>query len=113
MGALGASHQFKFYPLWRTAKVAYAIVAASIIAPNSSATWTIGGHGAVTSKQDRRTYVHLPLKKGGKSKFRMPDGTILAEADGIVTAKQDRKMYVHLLMTEGGKLSSGCQMGRF
>ncbi|KAL8892634.1 MAG: hypothetical protein Q9215_000513 [Flavoplaca cf. flavocitrina] len=112
MGALGASHRFESYPMWRTAKVAYAILAASIIAPNLSATWTIGGHGAVTSKQDRRTYVHLPLDKGRQIKIRMLDGTILAEADGIVIAKQDRKIYVHLLKAKGGKLRSGCHMGR-
>ena len=58
------------------------LMGASIIAPNASATWTVGGHGAVTSKQDRKTYVHLPMTKGGKCKIRMPDGTILAEGDG-------------------------------
>ena len=57
----------------------------------------------MTSKQDRKIYVHLPLTKGGKSKIRMPDGTILAEADRNVTAKQDRKMYVLLPITKGGK----------
>ncbi|KAI4278418.1 MAG: hypothetical protein LQ337_001016 [Flavoplaca oasis] len=55
------------------------LIGASSIAPNSSATWTIGGHGAVTSEQDRKIYVHLPMTKGGKRKIRMPDGRILAE----------------------------------
>ncbi|KAL8988137.1 MAG: hypothetical protein Q9169_008604, partial [Polycauliona sp. 2 TL-2023] len=31
------------------------LMGASIIAPNSSATWTIGGNGAVTSSKDRKT----------------------------------------------------------
>ncbi|KAL8665451.1 MAG: hypothetical protein Q9168_007691 [Polycauliona sp. 1 TL-2023] len=58
------------------------LLGASIIAPNMSTTWTIGGNGAVTSLKDRKTYVHLPMTKGGKAKIRMPDGTVLAEGDG-------------------------------
>ena len=57
------------------------LVGAPIIASNSSTTWTIGGYSAVTSKQNRKIYVHLPMTKGGKCKIRMPDGTILAEGD--------------------------------
>ncbi|KAI4266407.1 MAG: hypothetical protein L6R38_008764 [Xanthoria sp. 2 TBL-2021] len=63
------------------------LMGASIIANNSSATWTIGGNEAVTSKKDRKVYIHLPMTKGGKSKIRLPDATILAEGDGaFVTA---------------------------
>ncbi|KAI4227636.1 MAG: hypothetical protein L6R36_002271 [Xanthoria steineri] len=58
------------------------LVGASIIAANSSATWTVGGNGAVASKKDRQVYVHLPMTKEGKSKIRLPDTTILAEGDG-------------------------------
>ncbi|KAI4102200.1 MAG: hypothetical protein LQ339_004724 [Xanthoria mediterranea] len=59
------------------------LVGASIIAANSSATWTVGGNGAVASKKDRKVYVHLPMTKEGKSKIRLPDTTILAEGDGV------------------------------
>ena len=65
------------------------LMGASIIAHNSSATWTIGGHGAVTSKQDRKIYVHIPMTKDGKCKIRMPDGTILAEGDGAFVTGVD------------------------
>ncbi|KAL8645438.1 MAG: hypothetical protein Q9226_007302 [Calogaya cf. arnoldii] len=58
------------------------LMGASIIPPNSSAIWTIGAHGAVTSKKDRKVYIHLPMTKSGKSKIRLPDATVLAEGDG-------------------------------
>ncbi|KAL8854127.1 MAG: hypothetical protein Q9221_001049 [Calogaya cf. arnoldii] len=58
------------------------LMGASIIPPNSSAVWKIGGDGAVTSKKDRKMYIHLPMTKGGKAKIRLPDATILAEGDG-------------------------------
>ncbi|KAL8713705.1 MAG: hypothetical protein Q9220_002231 [cf. Caloplaca sp. 1 TL-2023] len=63
------------------------LMGASIIAENSSATWTIGGHGAVASKQDRKVYIHLPMAKGGKAKIRLPDGPILGEGDGAFVTK--------------------------
>ena len=103
MGTLVAFDQTSSYPFWRAAKAAYAICATSIIAPNSSATWTIGGNGAVISKFDRKTHVHHPMTKGSKCKIRMPDGTILAEVDGSITSKQDRKTYTHVPMTTAGK----------
>ena len=58
------------------------LVGASIIAGSSSATWTVGGNGAVASRKDRKVYVHLPMTKEGKAKIRLPDTTILAEGDG-------------------------------
>ncbi|KAI4235359.1 MAG: hypothetical protein LQ349_003222 [Xanthoria aureola] len=58
------------------------LVGASIIAASSSATWTVGGNGAVASRKDRKVYVHLPMTKEGKAKIRLPDTTILAEGDG-------------------------------
>ncbi|KAL8771441.1 MAG: hypothetical protein Q9209_003109 [Squamulea sp. 1 TL-2023] len=58
------------------------LMGASIIPNNSSAVWTIGGNGAVSSKKNRNVYIHFPMTREGKSKVRLPDGTVLAEGDG-------------------------------
>ncbi|KAL8787711.1 MAG: hypothetical protein Q9213_002031 [Squamulea squamosa] len=58
------------------------LMGASIIPSNSSAVWSIGGNEAVSSKKDRHVYIHLPMTRAGKSKVRLPDGTVLAEGDG-------------------------------
>ncbi|KAL9028322.1 MAG: hypothetical protein Q9196_003293 [Gyalolechia fulgens] len=66
------------------------VMGASIIPQGSSATWTIGGNGAVSSKEDRKVYVHLPMTRGGKSKIRLAEGTVLGEGDGaFVTNVKD------------------------
>ncbi|KAL8913716.1 MAG: hypothetical protein Q9171_001566 [Xanthocarpia ochracea] len=65
------------------------LMGASIVPPDSSATWTIGGNGAVTSKKDRRIYIHLPMTKRGKTKIRLPDGMVLAEGDGAFVSGAD------------------------
>ncbi|KAI4142069.1 MAG: hypothetical protein L6R39_005092 [Caloplaca ligustica] len=57
------------------------VMGASIIANGTSAIWTVGA-SAVTSKDDRKVYVHLPMAHDGKSKVRLPDGTVLREGDG-------------------------------
>ena len=57
------------------------VMGASIIAAGSSATWSVG-NGGVTSKEDRKIYIHLPMSHGGQSKIRLLDGTVLAEGDG-------------------------------
>ncbi|KAL8804564.1 MAG: hypothetical protein Q9182_002479 [Xanthomendoza sp. 2 TL-2023] len=65
------------------------LLGASIIAPDSFASWKIGGNGAVDSKKDRKVFIHLPMTKGGRSKVRLPDGTVLAEGDGAFVTKVD------------------------
>ncbi|KAL8926668.1 MAG: hypothetical protein Q9208_002742 [Pyrenodesmia sp. 3 TL-2023] len=62
------------------------VMGASIIANGTSATWTVGA-GAVTSKANRNVYVHLPMANAGKSKVRLPDGTVLGEGDGAFVTK--------------------------
>lgn len=62
------------------------VMGASIIANGTSATWTVGA-GAVTSKANRNVYVHLPMSNAGKSKVRLPDGTVLGEGDGAFVTK--------------------------
>ncbi len=63
------------------------VMGASIISNGTSATWMVGGAGAVTSKSNRNVYVHLPMANAGKSKVRLPDGTILGEGDGAFVTK--------------------------
>ncbi|KAL8938377.1 MAG: hypothetical protein Q9216_003934 [Gyalolechia sp. 2 TL-2023] len=58
------------------------VMGASIIAKGSSATWKVGGNGAVSYKEDRKIYIHLPMSRGGKSKIRLAEGTVLGEGDG-------------------------------
>lgn len=62
------------------------VMGVSIIANGTSATWKVGA-GAVTSKDDRKVYVHLPMAGAGKSKVRLPDGTVLEEGDGAFVTK--------------------------
>ncbi|KAL8809403.1 MAG: hypothetical protein Q9223_007398 [Gallowayella weberi] len=65
------------------------LLGASIIPQDSFASWKVGGDGAVESKKDRKVYIHLPMTKGGRSKVRLPDGTVLAEGDGAFVTKID------------------------
>ncbi|KAI9794282.1 MAG: hypothetical protein M1833_000425 [Piccolia ochrophora] len=60
------------------------LMGASIIPPGQTFAWKIGGDGAVKSTSDRKTYVHLPMTKGGKAKIRLAgrDDAILSEGDG-------------------------------
>ncbi|KAI4160876.1 MAG: hypothetical protein LQ342_005302 [Letrouitia transgressa] len=68
------------------------LMGASIIAPESKATWTIGGDNTVRAKYDRKVYVHLPIRGIG-AKIRVADQQELAEGDGAfvknVTAGQN------------------------
>ncbi|KAL9608091.1 MAG: hypothetical protein Q9167_007053 [Letrouitia subvulpina] len=57
------------------------LMGASIIAPKSKATWKIGGDNAVRAKNDRKVYVHLPIKGIG-AQIRVADQQELAEGDG-------------------------------
>ncbi|KAL8830276.1 MAG: hypothetical protein Q9170_005805 [Blastenia crenularia] len=58
------------------------LLGASIIAAGTSASWCVGGDGAVVSREGRKVYIHLPMSHGGQSKVRLPDGTVLGEGDG-------------------------------
>ncbi|KAI4122937.1 MAG: hypothetical protein LQ338_005544 [Usnochroma carphineum] len=62
------------------------VMGASIIAEGTSATWKVGA-GAVTSKESRNVYIHLPMTNAGKAKVGMPDGTVLGEGDGAFVSK--------------------------
>ncbi|KAI4210869.1 MAG: hypothetical protein LQ351_006273 [Letrouitia transgressa] len=57
------------------------LMGASIIAPKSKATWKIGGDNTVRAKNDRKVYVHLPIKGIG-AKVRVAEQQELAEGDG-------------------------------
>ena len=63
------------------------LMGASIIAKGASATWKIGGEGAVQSPKDRKLYLHLPMaRKGAKVKLAGGD-TVLEEGDGAFVEK--------------------------
>ena len=61
------------------------IFSAGIIPQGEAFEYTIGGDNIATSKKDRKTYVHLPMTKGGKSKIRlagrMDSSAVLEEGD--------------------------------
>ena len=59
------------------------MMGASIIAAGKTASWKIGGDGAVQQKSGRKVYVHLPMR-GLRAKIRLDgrDDQILAEGDG-------------------------------
>lgn len=60
------------------------VFSAGIIPAGGAFTYNVGGGDAVTSKTDRRVYIHLPATKGGKSKIRLDgrDDAVLQEGDG-------------------------------
>ena len=58
------------------------VFSAGIIEPGKKFEYTIGGDGYVSSKSDRKTYVHLPATQGGKAKVKLADETVLNEGDG-------------------------------
>lgn len=64
------------------------LMGASIIAPSSSATWKIGGDGAVKALKDRKVYVHLPIRHlGAKIRLAGRDDAVLSEGDGAFVEK--------------------------
>ena len=63
------------------------VMGASIIDAGSSATWHIGGNGATKSKSNRKTYIHLPMTKGGSAMIQLPNGVVLEEGDGAFVSK--------------------------
>ena len=62
------------------------VFSAGIIPKGEAFSYDIGGAGgaAVSNAQDRRTYIHLPMTKGGKAKVRLDGRTesVLGEGDG-------------------------------
>jgi redox-sensitive bicupin YhaK (pirin superfamily) len=60
------------------------LFAAAIIPKGQTFEWKVGGTDAVTSKSDRKAYIHVPMTKGGKAKIRLAgrEDTVLSEGDG-------------------------------
>jgi quercetin 2,3-dioxygenase len=58
------------------------VFSAGIIEPGKTFEYKIGGDDWVSSKQDRKTYVHLPATQGGKAQIKLADNTTLSEGDG-------------------------------
>jgi quercetin 2,3-dioxygenase len=60
------------------------LFSAGIIPPGKAFEYKIGGADAVQSQTDRKTYIHVPMTKGGKARIRLDgrDGSVLQEGDG-------------------------------
>ncbi|KIW72200.1 hypothetical protein PV04_00412 [Phialophora macrospora] len=60
------------------------VFSAGIIPTGSAFNYTVGGGDLVTSKSDRKVYIHFPETKGGKAKIRLDgrEDAILKEGDG-------------------------------
>jgi hypothetical protein len=62
------------------------VMGAGIIGVDRRFKWTVGGPAddVVTSKTDRRVYVHLPMTKNGHAKIRLDgrEDAVLSEGDG-------------------------------
>ncbi|KIW80053.1 hypothetical protein Z517_06668 [Fonsecaea pedrosoi CBS 271.37] len=60
------------------------VFSAGIIPVNNAFNYQVGGGDVVTSKSDRKVYIHLPETKGGKAKVRLDgrEDAILKEGDG-------------------------------
>ena len=58
------------------------VFSAGIIEPGKTFEYKIGGDDYVTSKSDRKTYIHLPATQGGKAKVKLANDTVLSEGDG-------------------------------
>lgn len=60
------------------------VFSAGIIPKDGAFEYQIGGADAVQSKTNRKTYIHLPMTKGGKAKIRLAgrEESILQEGDG-------------------------------
>ena len=63
------------------------LFSAGIIPQGEAFEYTIGGNDAVEHKSDRKTYVHLPMTKGGKSKIRLDGREVLSEGDGAFVSQ--------------------------
>ncbi|KAG9789858.1 hypothetical protein KCU88_g1394, partial [Aureobasidium melanogenum] len=60
------------------------VFSAGIIPPGEAFHYKVGAGDAVTSKSDRKVYIHLPDTKGGKAKIRLDgrEDAVLGEGDG-------------------------------
>jgi len=60
------------------------IFSAGIIGKGQTFEYKIGAEDAVQSKKDRKTYIHVPMTKGGKAKVKLAgrEDSILSEGDG-------------------------------
>ncbi|EXJ81323.1 hypothetical protein A1O3_07613 [Capronia epimyces CBS 606.96] len=60
------------------------VFSAGIIPPGSAFQYQVGAGDAVTSRSDRKVYIHLPETKGGKAKIRLDgrEDAVLEEGDG-------------------------------
>lgn len=65
------------------------LFSAGIIPKGDAFDYKIGGADAVQNKTDRKTYVHLPMTKGGKAKIRIAgrEESVLQEGDGAFVSK--------------------------
>lgn len=63
------------------------IFSAGIIGAGNKFEYKIGGDDYVSSKSDRKTYIHLPATQGGKAKIKLADQTVLSEGDGAYISK--------------------------
>ena len=65
------------------------LFSAGIIPKGKAFEYKIGGADAVQSKTDRKTYIHLPMTKGGKARIRIDgrEGCILQEGDGAFVSE--------------------------
>jgi len=57
---------------------------AAIIPKGETFAWKVGGEDAVTSKSDRKIYIHVPMTKRGRAKIRLAEkeNSVLSEGDG-------------------------------
>ncbi|KAL2439049.1 hypothetical protein ABEF95_015695 [Exophiala dermatitidis] len=60
------------------------VFSAGIIPPSEAFHYKVGAGDAVTSRSDRKVYIHLPETKGGKAKIRLDgrEDAVLGEGDG-------------------------------
>ena len=63
------------------------IFSAGIIPNGSAFEYKIGGDDVVTSKSGRKTYVHLPMTRDGKTRIRLDDREELSEGDGAFVSQ--------------------------
>ena len=63
------------------------VFSAGIIPQGETFEYAVGAKDAVENKKDRKTYVHLPMTKGGKAKIRLDGREVLSEGDGAFVSK--------------------------
>lgn len=65
------------------------LFSAGLIPKGEAFEYKIGGADAVENRTDRKTYIHLPMTKGGKARIRLDgrEGSVLQEGDGAFVTK--------------------------